>query len=426
MTVFSPKQILSYNEATAPFNIWVGAISSGKTHISIKVFRDFIKHGPKGDILITGVSRTTVQHNVLSLLYPDLGFPVPSPKCMQDRLYGKDIYFKGVHDSGAHKDIQGMTLAAAYCDEVVNMPQNVWNMLIGRLRIPGARLFATCNPEGPAHWFKKEIIDHADKHDVKHWTFLMEDNPILTKDYVDRMKRMYTGMWYNRYILGEWAVAHGLIYDAFDKQNVYEHPHEKANYYIVGVDYGTSNATAAVLCGIRPNRWPQITIEEEYYYDSVKGGRQKTDDELATDIYKFVRYHNVSAIYVDPSAASLKAELRNKNLPVLDAKNDVIEGIKVVSKFIANKNLIVQKGCQTLIEVLQSYCWDPQAADRGEDKPLKKFEHIADALRYSLFSAFPTGQFNRPEESLTIDQIRRQAGYDDQNLLWGGASQGYC
>ncbi len=422
----SEKQIISYKESTAPFNIWVGAISSGKTHISIKKFIERLQHGPPGDVLITGVSRTTIQHNVLSLLYPALGFPLPSPKCMQTRLYGKDVYFKGVHDSGAVKDIQGCTLALAYCDEVVNMPQNVWNMLIGRLRVPGAQLLATCNPEGPSHWFKKDIIDQAAEKEVKYWTFLMEDNPSLTEEYKNRMKKMYTGMWYKRYILGEWAVAHGLIYDAFDNENLYEHPQDTPNYYCVGVDYGTSNATAAVLCGIRPNRWPQITVESEYYYDSVKQGRQKTDDELARDIKNFIGYRNISAVYVDPSAASLKLELQRRDLPVLDAKNDVLPGIKVTSKFIAGKNLVIQKGCKTLIEVMQSYCWDPAAADRGEDKPLKKFEHIADALRYCIYSAFPSGEFNHPDENLTIDQIRRQIyGNDFQVFNPGGGAGGY-
>src|ERR1700754_523716 len=415
--ILSPKQELSYLEADAPFNIWVGAISSGKTHISIDKFVERLRDGPRGDVLITGVSRTTVQQNVLSLLYKAMGFPIPSPKCMRTRLYGRDVYFKGVHDSGAVKDIQGCTLALAYCDEIVNMPQNVWNMLIGRLRIPGAQLFGTCNPEGPAHWFKKDIIDQAAEKHVKYWTFLMEDNPTLTVEYVERMKKMYTGMWYKRYILGEWAVAHGLIYDAFDNDNQYEHPQDNPTYYVVGVDYGTSNATAAVLCGVRPTRWPQITVEKEYYYDSVKQGRQKTDDELARDIKDFVAYHNVSAIYVDPSAASLKLELHRRNLPVLPAKNDVLPGIKVTSKFIAGKNLVVQKGCKTLIDVLQTYSWCPDAADRGEDKPLKKYEHMADALRYAIYSAFPSGEFNNPDDNLTIEQIKRNVYGDSYSIM---------
>ena len=426
MFKLSPKQELSYVDADAPFNIWVGAISSGKTHISIKKLIERLRNGPKGDVLITGVSRTTIQHNVLSLLYPALGFPLPSPKSMSDKLYGKDVYFKGVHDSGAVKDIQGCTLALSYCDEVVNMPQSVWNMLIGRLRVPGAQLFGTCNPEGPSHWFKKEILDQAVEKDVKYWTFLMEDNPVLTEEYKNRMKKMYTGMWYKRYILGEWAVAHGLIYDSFDHENLYEHPKDNPNYYIIGIDYGTSNATAAVLCGVRPNRWPQITVEEEYYYDSVKSGRQKTDDELANDIKRFAGYKNILAVYVDPSAASLKLELSRRGLPVIDAKNDVIPGIRVVSKFMAGKNIVIHKSCKTLIEVLQSYSWDPVAADRGEDKPLKKFEHIADALRYSIFSKFPDGEFNHPDENLSYDQIRRKVYGDSDILGFNESERIYC
>lgn len=422
---FSPKQEQFYNQADAPFNILVGAISSGKSFIAaktiIKKLRE-LKNGPPGDVLFTGVSRTTIQHNILSLVYPALGFPMPSPKSMQAKLYGRDIYFKGVHDAGAVKDIQGMTIALALCDEVVNMPQVVWNMLIGRLRVPNAQLIATCNPEGPAHWFKKEIIDQAEKKEVKYWTFLMEDNPILTEEYKERMRKMYTGMWYKRYILGEWAVAHGLIYDSFDNDNLYLHPQEPPNYYIVGIDYGTSNATAALLCGIRPNRMPHITVEREYYYDSAKEGRSKTDDELARDIKDFCTNFNVSAIYVDPSAASLRLELQRRNLPVLKARNDVIPGIKVVSKFIGNKSIWVQEGCKTLLEGLYSYSWDPAAADRGEDKPLKAKDHIMDALRYAIFSAFPEGELSHPDENLTIDQIRRQiyatddSGYVSQML----------
>lgn len=422
----SPKQEFSYIDANAPYNIWVGAISSGKTYISIKKLIERLRNGPPGEVLITGVSRTTIQHNVLSLLYKFLGFPLPSDKCMHVKLYGRDVYFKGVHDAGAVKDIQGMTLALAYCDEVVNMPKNVWNMLIGRLRIPGAQLFATCNPDGPAHWFKKDVLERPEEYELKTWTFLMEDNPTLEEDYKNRMKKIYTGMWYNRYILGEWAVAHGLIYDSFDKENLYEHPIEPPNYYIMGIDYGTSNATAAVLCGIRPNRWPQITIEDEYYYDSVKQGRQKTDDELASDIKRFISYRNITAVYVDPSAASLKLELRNRDLPVIDAKNDVLPGIKIVSKFIAGKNIVIQKGCKTLIDVLQSYSWDPAAADRGEDKPLKKCEHIADALRYAIYSCFPDGNFSSPDENITIDQLRRYVyGSDDGFGFIGYQGGGY-
>ena len=165
------------------------------------------------------------------------------------------------------------------------------------------------------------------------------------------------------------------------------------------MDYGTTNATAAVLLAVTPNKWPQIRVEAEYYYDSAKKGRSKTDEELVRDIKDFIGYKNVSAIYVDPAAASLKIALRQKDLPVLDANNDVLLGIKICSKFIGGKNIVIQKGCTVLREQLQSYAWDSKAADRGEDKPVKKDDHCTDALRYAVASAFPQGEWKAPASS---------------------------
>lgn len=416
----SQKQIDSFNQATKRFNIWVGAVRSGKTYSSILKLIEFIKNGPAGNGMIIGVNRDTIQRNVLLELYKFLGFSPPSTKTTETKLYGRNIYFVGAHDEGAVRRIQGSTLAFAYVDEATCIPAPFWRMLLSRLSITDSQLFATCNPEGPMHWLKKDFIDRAGELDLAHWHFTLDDNPSLDKKYVENLKKEYIGMWYKRYILGEWAVAHGLIYDSFDNDNVYTQPQETPNYYVVGIDYGTSNATAAVLCAVRPNRWPQITVEQEYYYDSVKQGRQKTDDELAADIKEFIGYRHVTAVYVDPSAASLKLELRARNLPVIDAKNDVLPGIKITSKFISGKSLVIHKSCKTLIEVLQSYCWDPAAADRGEDKPLKKFEHIADALRYAIYSSFPSGEFNNPDENLTIEQLRRKVYGEEFNPMGGG------
>jgi len=320
----------------------------------------------------------------------------------------------------------GSTLALAYVDEAPCIPAPFWSALLGRLSIKGAQLLATGNPEGPAHWLKKNWVDRADELDLRTWNFQLDDNPALDETYKVNLKKEYTGMWYKRYILGEWAVSHGLIYDSYDELNEFDQPKDTPNYYIVGIDYGTSNATAAVLCAVSPTRWPQLRVEAEYYYDSVKKGRQKTDAELAKDIFDFVAYRSVKAIYVDPSAASLKLELRNLNLPVIDAKNDVIEGIKIVSKFISQKNLVVHKGCTTLRECMQTYSWDPKAAEQGEDRPLKKRDHIMDSLRYAVYTAFPRGLFSHPDENLTIDQIRRKVfGEGDFNPLGGGCGGYY-
>lgn len=420
----SEKQIQSFNEANNRFNIWVGAVRSGKTYSSILKLIDIIKNGPPGSGMIIGVNRDTIQRNVLLELYKFLGFSPPSTKTTETKLYGRNIYFVGAHDEGAVRRIQGSTLAFAYVDEATCIPAPFWRMLLSRLSITGSQLLATCNPEGPAHWLKKEYIDRCDELDLKHWHFTLDDNPSLDPVYKENLKKEYTGMWYKRYILGEWAVAHGLVYDCFDNDNIYEHPKEPPNYYIMGIDYGTTNATAAVLIGVRPTRWPQLTVEDEYYYDSAKKGRSKADDELAQDIKSFISYRNISTVYVDPAAASFKIALRQEGLPVIDANNDVVPGIRTTSKFVANKNLIIHRSCSTLIEHIQSYAWDPKAADRGEDKPIKVNDHILDALRYACYTAFPTGEFNHPDQNLTIDQLRRKI-YGDEGYIMNPGVGGY-
>lgn len=413
----SPKQKQSFLEANKRFNVWIGAVRSGKTYSSILKLIDFLKNGTEGNGMIIGVNRDTIQRNVLLELYKFLGFPPPSSKTTETKLYGRNIYFVGAHDEGAVRRIQGSTLAFAYVDEATCIPAPFWRMLLSRLSIPGAQLFCTCNPEGPAHWLKKEFIDRSNELDLAYWNFTLDDNPSLDEKYKNELRKEYTGMWYKRYILGEWAVSHGLIYDAFDTDNVYEQPLSEPNYYVVGIDYGTTNATAAVMAAISPTRWPQIRIEGEYYYDSAKKGRSKDDAELAQDIKEFVQYKNVRAIYVDPAAASLKIALRHLDLPVVDANNDVLLGIKITGKFISGKNLVIQRGCTTLLEHLQSYAWDPKAADRGEDKPLKVNDHILDALRYAVCSAFPNGEFSHPDELLSIEELRRKVYGEEMNIL---------
>lgn len=420
----SPKQIQSFAEAEKRFNIWVGSVRAGKTHISTDRLIYDLKHAPPGEAMIIGVNRGAIQRNIIGPLYQKLGFPVPTDKVQSAILYGRRIWFVGAPDVSAAATIKGSTLALAYVDEATEIPEVFWKMLESRLSVTGAKILATTNPDGPYHWLKKNYIDN-DKLDLVTWNFTLDDNPVLDEKFKQQIKASYTGMWYNRYILGQWALASGAIYDCYDSDNEYLNPYPAPNYYIVGIDYGTSNATAAVLCAITPNRWPQIRVEAEYYYDSFKEGRAKSDAELVKDIKDFIGVKNLSAIYIDPAAASLKIALRQADLPVIDAVNDVLLGIKITHKFISGKNVIIHKSCKTLIEQLQSYAWDPKASDRGEDKPIKKNDHLPDSLRYACVSAFPQGEFSSPDEQLSIDQIRRKVyendgyGYMNPNMTGG-------
>lgn len=405
--ITSPKQNLSYLEATHRFNLWVGAVRSGKTFSSIRKFIDRIKYGVPGDAMIIGVNRGTIQRNILSTLYKTLGFPVPSPMSNKGQLFGRDIHFIGAPDVSAVTTIQGSTLAYAYVDEAVAVPEAFWKMLESRLSIKGAQLFATCNPDTPTHWLKKQYIDRPDVHDIGVWNFNLDDNPILDDTYKKAITSSYTGVWYRRFIKGEWCAATGAVFPDFDHDNIYTHPKSNPTYYLMGIDYGTTNPTAALLCSITPNEWPQMKVEEEYYYDSSVTGMPKTDAQFVVDIKRFIGRKDVRSIYIDPAAASLKIALRNENLPVLDGNNDVLLGIKTMSKFISGKNIVVQKACKNTIEQIQSYTWDGKATERGEDKPLKKNDHCVDALKYCLSPFMLSGDFGHADENLTIENIRR-------------------
>lgn len=414
----SKKQVISFKDATARLNIWEGAVRSGKTFISIIKLLERIKNGPPGDVMIIGVSRGALQRNILVDMYRLLGFAPPSPITPQTELYGRNVYFIGANNEGSVRRIQGSTLAIAYVDEVTQIPKAFWIMLLSRLSETNAQLFATCNPEGPSHWLKKEFLDRKEELDLKSWKFQLDDNPALSETYKKELKAEYgEGLLYRRFILGEWALAHGLIYDGIDDINLYDEREDTPFYRLAGLDYGTCNPTAMVILGVYPKSWPQIRVIDEYYYDSRKMGKSKTDAELADDIEKFIDKRSIREIYVDPSAASFKQELRNRDMTVLDADNDVLNGIRVTSKFISQKNILINKSkCPHLLESLYSYVWNEKLSDKGEDKPLKENDHAPDALRYAIYSAFPKGNISNKNDNMTIEEIRRLV-YGEENYL---------
>jgi PBSX family phage terminase large subunit len=375
--------------------------------------------------MIIGVNRGTIHRNVLTHMFDTIGFPCPSPMSNKVTLYGRNLYFVGAPDVSAVTTIQGSTLAYAYVDEAVCIPEPFWKMLETRLSVPGAQLFATANPEGPMHWLKKQYIDRPDVHDINTFQFTLDDNPVLDEAYKKAIKASFTGVFYQRYILGNWCLATGAVFDGWDDLNVYEKDYPQPNFYCAALDYGTVNPTSCHIAAVSPKTWPQVRIEKEYYFDSSKHGRSKTDRELALDIQKFLEYTPITALYVDPAAASLKLELRNLNIPVVDANNDVLFGIKTMSQFVTGKNLLIHKTCKNLIEQAQSYAWCPKAQDRGEDAPIKKNDHAVDSCRYLIASCFKNGLYGYADQNMTIDEIRKKIyeeneGYGFMNPGIGG------
>jgi len=324
-------------------------------------------------------------------------------------VFGRNIYFVGANDERAQKRIQGSTLAMTYVDEITNIPEGVFKMLLSRLSVPGAKLFGTTNPDSPFHWLKVQYLDRHEELDISRWSFRLDDNPSLTKEYLDALKREYTGLWGRRYVDGEWVVASGLIYDMFDESCIINYE-PSASKYVVGVDYGTNAPCAFVLIGYNPAAFPHYWIEKEYYWDSKTHQRQKTDSEYGDDFVNFCNGRIIESIVVDPSAASFKTELQvTHNLHnIINGNNDVLPGIRTVSTLFSTGDLKVHRRCSNLIRELGSYRWDERGLNAGNDVVFKANDHLCFVAGTMI--ATITGE--RPIEDLKVgDLVFTRDGY---------------
>jgi PBSX family phage terminase large subunit len=408
----SQKQYDSLMAPKKRFNIWIGAVRSGKSYSSLICFEDFCKNGPPGDFAVIGQSIDAIKRNVIAPLTDMMGDRMSvSIGNRIAHLYNRKIHLIGANDERAERKIRGCTLAGAYVDEITILPEVVWNTLNYRLSLPGAKLFGTTNPDSPFHWLKKKWIDLADDLDIQTWNFTLEDNPSLDPIFVANLRKGYKGLWYERFIEGRWVLAEGTIFDFFDRSlHVIDFPPGIAEYYIVGVDYGTTNPTAFSLIGYSSKTYPNRWLEKEYYWDSKKTLRQKTDTEYAEDLQKFIKnYPQVRAIYIDPSAVSFRVELRRQGFNgVIEAQNEVLDGIRYHSIQLSNGTFKVCRNCTKSIEEYGTYRWDAKASAHGEDKPLKENDHLMDSIRYALYSEW----FQKEGPRMTaedVERLRREA-----------------
>jgi PBSX family phage terminase large subunit len=263
---------------------------------------------------------------------------------------------------------------------------NFVNQAAARCSVEGSKYWFNCNPGSPSHWFKLNWLDVHKEKNLLHLHFTMDDNPSLSEEIKDRFKKMWKGVFFQRYILGLWVMAEGAIYDMFSEVNEYVSSDLKrglsstATHYIA-VDYGTQNATVFLYI-----IWDGETalVEDEYYYSGKTTGRQKTDSEYGHDLEEFLKGKVIPRnVIIDPSAASFKAELKSRYFRIKDADNDVLDGIRMVgTMFNLGKLKINKEKCPNTIREIQSYVWDPTPTDKGNEKPLKKDDHCPDALRY--------------------------------------------
>lgn len=296
------------------------------------------------------------------------------------------FYLFGGKDESSYSLIQGITLAGVMLDEVALMPRSFVEQALARCSVSGAKFWFNCNPENPEHWFRKEWLLKAPERNALHLHFTMDDNPGLSEQTRERYRTMYSGVFYQRYILGLWVMAEGIVYDMFDHtRNVYSEPPidlaDRSTRYIA-CDYGTTNP--CVFLDIYDDG-EVIRVDREYRWDSRAEHRQKTDEEYADDFMAFMG-SSWCAVYVDPSAASFIAALRRRGVYVIEANNAVLDGIRRTGALFQRGSLVVHDTCTGLLDELGSYRWDDKAAQRGEEKPIKQLDHAPDALRYFVNS----------------------------------------
>jgi PBSX family phage terminase large subunit len=394
----SIKQLEFLRHSTAHWNLAHGSVRTGKTVGSLLRFMQAVDDCPDSQIWMVGHSSDTIYQNVVRLLMESPQLAMFRPFCTwvvgkrQVLFRDKIISTLGAKDEGAIGGFQGKTFSLVYCDEMTLYPESIIDMIDTRLSNPHSMGFASMNPSHPNHKLKK-WIDRADEGDPNYYAlhFTLDDNPYVSEEYKDRIKNSLSGLFYKRNYLGLWCQAEGAIFDFFDpKVHVVKRPPRAAEYWVAGIDYGTSNNFACVLMGVSSGQYDRTGIcrwiENEYVWDSHAKGRQKTNSEYADDVQKFLEPYDVKSVYIDPSAASFKVELRKRGIRVVDANNDVLNGITFMTSEMAKGNLFICEQCPVLIKEIQSYCWDPKAASRGEDQPLKKDDHCVDAARYCLVS----------------------------------------
>lgn len=351
---------------------------------------------PDSQIFMVGHSADTIYNNAIRLLLESEQLEIFRPFCTwapgkrQLKFRDKTIQTLGAKNEGAVGHFQGLTMSLVYCDEMTLYPDSIIQMINSRLSNPWSMGFASMNPRHPTHILKRWIdAGLAGDKSIYSLHFNLDDNPYVPDSYKDFLKRTSSGIFYKRNYLGEWCLAEGAIFDFFDRDiHVINRPHRAAEYYIAGIDYGISNAFACLVIGVstgvRDQIGKQLWVEAEYYWDSKKTHRQKTNSEFADDVQRFLEPYGIRMTYIDPSALAMKIELQRRGMHVVEADNDVQQGIEKMTSEMAKGNLFIMRNCKNLIAEIENYVWDDRKSKEGEDAPVKKGDHAVDGLRYVL------------------------------------------
>lgn len=387
--MISPKQakILAFPYSKYDALICDGAVRSGKTSIMMWAFVRWAMENFSGQRF--GVCGRTVDSCTKNIIVPFTAMRLAKEryiirwrrvdKVMEVRRGAVTNYFEvfGGKDEASYALIQGRTLAGVLLDEVVLMPRSFVEQALARCSVDGAKIWFSCNPSSPQHWFYVEWIKRRNERNALYLHFEMADNPSLSQRTLARYQAMYSGVFYDRYVRGLWVLAEGLVYPMFSKAINVTSERGGAGKYYISCDYGTQNPTVFSLW--RVNKGTAV-MEKEYYHSGRATNRQKTDEEYYQDLERFADGYMVERIIIDPSAASFAECIRRHGkFGVWKANNAVLDGIRLTGALIKAGKLKFHESCTHAFEEFGLYSWDE---DAGEDKVIKENDHVMDSIRY--------------------------------------------
>lgn len=360
-----------------------GAIRTGKTVCMSLAFVQWAMETFDGmNFAMCGKTVGSFRRNVLTVLkqmLPSRGYDVADKRSENLIIVSRGeitnyFYIFGGKDEASQDLIQGITLAGVLLDEVALMPRSFVEQATGRCSVEGSKFWFNCNPQGPMHWFKTEWIDKAEEKNMLYLHFVMDDNLSLSEVIKARYRSMYTGIFFSRYILGEWVLAEGLVY-SFGEANITDEIPKGAEYYI-SVDYGTLNPFSAGLWSVTGSKAVRI---KEYYHDGRKTQKQLTDEEYCDAIEELAKGYEIAKLIVDPSAASFIAAVKRRGFRVQQANNSVLDGIRRTAVYLRDGNIKIHRSCVDCIREFGLYRWDEKST---EDKVIKENDHAMDDVRY--------------------------------------------
>ena len=363
-----------------------GAVRSGKTlAMGLSFFLWACMRFDGQRFGVCGKTIASLRRNVLSEILPKLeGLGAVWKEKRTENLvtvtFGgrrNQFYIFGGRDESSASLIQGITFAGVLLDEVALMPRSFVEQACARCSVTGSRLWFNCNPAGPEHWFYKTWIREAEKRNCLRLHFTMEDNPSLTPQIRQRYRTLYTGVFYQRFILGQWVQAEGRVYDFFGPDMVGKVPAGPFERWYISCDYGTVNPTSMGLWGLCGGVWYRAA---EFYFSSRREQRQMTDEEYAKALERLAGGRKVEAVIADPSAASFIEVLRRHGWKVVKADNDVLSGIRLTSDHLKSGRIVICEGCSDCLREMDAYVWDLSAG--AKDRVKKENDHAMDDMRY--------------------------------------------